>query len=342
MRHAFSRAARVQGRSIEDPHLVQGKIGEHDEAGKIFGTVARSSRLLICDARARDGWAAARLHMHAEDEFSAGSYGSAKRDAVRLLRGDFPVRIVAEGPDEPAVELLVGHIDRLVALGTLGHLPVGGHKTRGAGWGRWMADKWQKDDVTKARSWTPSVQEAVDVGATVSLAPGGQLRQARQERHDGRAEAAWILVNVGTLENADLTLGSAAVEARRMIGDKAGKLVAWWCEPTIDFTITTPPQIFGRKWTEGDTLRVDEVAFFMERGSWRAARTARGVRWVLVQEVSSQTVGAESVEVFMTPARLHGDTTRFSANLTERAHLIVREWCSGATPIGFTLNERGG
>ncbi len=65
--------------------------------GKAFGTVSKSSRILIRDARAEGEWAAAKLHMHAEDEFSAGSYGSAKRDAVRVLRGTFPVRIVVEG-----------------------------------------------------------------------------------------------------------------------------------------------------------------------------------------------------------------------------------------------------
>ena len=94
MRHAFSRDVRAYGGSVEDPHLVQGNVGENDDAGKIFGTATHSSQVLICDARALEGWAAARLHMHAEDEFSAGSYGSAKRDAVRMLRGVFPVRIV--------------------------------------------------------------------------------------------------------------------------------------------------------------------------------------------------------------------------------------------------------
>jgi hypothetical protein len=93
--------------------------------------------------------------MHAEDEFSAGSYGSAKRDAVRMLRGTFPVRIVVEGATPEVVEPLVKLIDRRVALGAIGHLPVGGHKTRGAGFGRWQAKPWVNDDVTQARDWTP-------------------------------------------------------------------------------------------------------------------------------------------------------------------------------------------
>ncbi|GIW42351.1 MAG: hypothetical protein KatS3mg076_2928 [Candidatus Binatia bacterium] len=99
LRHAFSRLERAAGREVKDPHLFQGDVGEDDPAGKVFGTVSKSSRILIRDGRAEEGWAAAKLHMHAEDEFSAGSYGTAKRDAVRVLRGVFPVRIVVEGPD---------------------------------------------------------------------------------------------------------------------------------------------------------------------------------------------------------------------------------------------------
>jgi CRISPR/Cas system CSM-associated protein Csm3 (group 7 of RAMP superfamily) len=335
MRHAFSRAVRAHGGSIVDPHRVEGNVGENDDAGKIFGTVTHSSRLLICDARALDGWAAARLHMHAEDEFSAGSYGTAKRDAVRMLRGVFPVRIVVEGADAAAVETLTGDIDKLVALGALGHLPVGGDKTRGAGWGHWTADEWENSDVTKSRSWTPPVQTETDDGRPRSRLPEWQERPP---------EAAWITVNQGTIDIADLTLGHAACEAMQMIGDGASKLVAWWCEPTIDFTVTTPPEIFGWKWPEGGTLRVDEVAFFLERGSWRAARTARGIRWVLIQEVGSQTGGAKSAEVVLIPAKLHGDTTwqwkRFSAKSAGEDRLIVREWRSGVTPVGFTLNKR--
>ncbi len=77
LRHAFSRLERAMGRCVKDPHLVQGKVGKDDPAGKVFGTVNQSSRILIRDARAEAGWAAAKLHMHAEDEFSAGWYGSA-------------------------------------------------------------------------------------------------------------------------------------------------------------------------------------------------------------------------------------------------------------------------
>jgi hypothetical protein len=51
---------------------VHGDVGAEDVAGKSFGTVSKSSRILIRDARAVGNWSAAKLHMHAEDEFSAG------------------------------------------------------------------------------------------------------------------------------------------------------------------------------------------------------------------------------------------------------------------------------
>lgn len=155
LRHAFSRLERAAGRDIEDPHIMQGQVGEDDLAGRAFGTASQSSRILIRDTRAEGEWAAAKLHMHAEDEFSAGSYGSAKRDAVRMLRGTFPVRIVVEGATSKEVEPLVQLVDRQVALGALGHLLVGGHKTRGAGAGHWQAKPWTADDVTKVRDWSP-------------------------------------------------------------------------------------------------------------------------------------------------------------------------------------------
>lgn len=335
MRHAFSRAARAHGQSVQDPHLVQGDVSENDPAGKIFGSVAHSSRVLICDALAQDGWAAARLHMHAEDEFSAGSYGSAKRDAVRILRGDFPVRIVAEGAGIAEVEALTSEIDKLVAIGALGHLPLGGHKTHGAGWGRWKAGAWRKCDVVKARDWTPPVEAQDKVAATESRAGRGQP-QTRVQPH--RHETAWALVRNDSLKITELTLENAASAAGGILGDYADKLVAWWCEPTIDVT-AEPPEIFGWGWPKTSTLRVDEVVFFFERGSWRAARTASGVRWVLIQELASAQDGAEQVEVLMIPARLHGDTTRFAAKSAGKDSLFVRKWRSGVTPVGFTLNK---
>src|SRR5690606_5241094 len=209
IRHAFSRLERAAGHDVKDPHLVQGDVGVEDLAGQAFGTVSKSSRILIRDARAEGDWVAAKLHMHAEDEFSAGSYGSAKRDAVRVLKGTFPVRIVVEGATLSDVEPLEKIVDREVALGALGHLPIGGHKTRGAGAGHWQAKPWVVDDVAKARDWTaPKEADEPTTSATSS-------ERSFIERPDGAD--AWVKTTNGTITEP-LTLGAAAKIAKASLG----------------------------------------------------------------------------------------------------------------------------
>jgi CRISPR/Cas system CSM-associated protein Csm3 (group 7 of RAMP superfamily) len=328
LRHAFSRRARARGQEVADPHPAEGKVGDDDPAGKIFGTVAKSSSVLVRDARAEPGWTAARLHMHAEDELSAGSYGSSKRDAVRVLSGAFPVRIVVEGAADGTVRALMEPIDRLVALGALGHLPVGGHKTRGAGWCRWEPGDWIEDDVVATRSWQPEAEAPV-----ATEQPSQPESRADRERPE---ERVCVLVVEGCLDETDLTLGRAAEHARDALRDTRA---LWWCEPAIDFAVTSAPATFGRDWPEGSDLRIDEVAFFAPDGVWRAARTTRGWWVVHVREVPAGTRGAEPAAGVETPARLHGDTTRFSAKLSEPGGLLVREWRSRDQIIGFTLIE---
>lgn len=323
LRHAFSRLERAAGRDVKDPHPVQGNVGKDDPAGKTFGTVRQSSRILVRDARAEGMWAAAKLHMHAEDEFSAGSYGSAKRDAVRVLQGTFPVRIVVEGATAEEVEPLVALIDRQVALGTLGHLLVGGHKTRGAGAGRWQAKEWATDDVLKAREWREHTEKA----------PNDTRSSRFIERPD--AADAWVRTETDTITEP-LTLGAAAKHAKAAFG---GKLVAWWCDPTIDLELRTPPDTFGKAWpTEDDKLQVDEVAFYAERAVWRGVRSVSGARFVLIKELDSEADDARQARVFHTPARLHG-SQRFSAADTGQGNVLVREWHLGDEVLGFTLTQ---
>lgn len=327
LRHAFSRAERAAGREVKDPHLVQGDVGLDDVAGKAFGTVNKSSRILIRDARAEKGWTAAKLHMHAEDEFSAGSYGSAKRDAVRVLQGVFPTRIVIEGDSPKEVEPLVALIDRQVALGALGHLPVGGHKTRGAGWGQWQAKPWTVNDVKKARDWSP--QKEPDPPTRT----GSHAKRTFIERPID-AEAC-VRTRHGALDYATLTLGEAAKLAKAAF--RKG-LVAWWCDPTIDLGLTTPPATFGREWPDDDKLQVDEVAFYAENAVWRAVRTSSGARFVLIEEVEPSEEGAKKAAVVHTPAQLHG-FQRFSSANTGQGNVLLREWHVGNEILGFTLTK---
>ncbi|MCK9538297.1 RAMP superfamily CRISPR-associated protein [Dokdonella sp.] len=324
LRHAFSRLERAAGHDIEDPHIVGGKVGEDDLAGKAFGTVSQSSRILIRDARAEGEWAAAKLHMHAEDEFSAGSYGSAKRDAVRVLRGTFPVRIVVEGATSEEIEPLVKLADRQVALGVLGHLLVGGHKTRGAGAGHWQAKPWVNDDVTRARDWAPPKEP------TEQVKNGARSKRIFIDRPT--TADAWVRTKTGTITEA-LMLGAAARVAKAALGEK---LVAWWCDPSIDLSLSAPPATFGREWpAEDDRLQVDEIAFYAERAVWRAVRTSSGARFVLIEE-TAQADDAKLSRVVHTPARLHG-FQRFSAANTGQGNVLLREWHIGEEVLGFTI-----
>ncbi len=332
LRHAFSHHENEQaGRLVvDDPNRKGAKVDEDDAAGQAFGTVSKSSRILIRDARAEGEWTAAKLHMHAEDEFSAGSYGSAKRDAVRVLRATFPVRIIVEGDGSKSeeVEQLVKLIDRQVALGALGHLPIGGHKTRGAGAGHWQAQPWVNGDVTKSsRTWVqPKDSQSEAVNAS----------KAKRTFLDRPAAAdAWVRTTTGTIAEP-LTLGAAAKLAKAALGET---LVAWWCDPTIDLNLHTPPATFGREWpAEDGKIQVDEIAFYAKRAVWRAVRTVSGARFIVIEELDAKVDDAKQTRVVHTPARLHG-SSRFSSANTGQANVLLREWYVGGEIFGFTLTQ---
>ncbi|WP_257386824.1 hypothetical protein [Tahibacter caeni] len=328
LRHAFSRAERAAGRPVADPNFKQEDVGADDVAGQAFGTVSASSRILIRDARAEKDWVAAKLHMHAEDEFSASSYRNAKRDAVRLLRGVFPVRIAIEAETPEAADRLARLVDRQVALGALGHLPVGGHKTRGAGWGVWRAKPWAVDDVGKVRDWKPPSEPTAEP-------PGRKHPTPRFIERSAQADA-WVRTEYGALGTTAITLGEASALARAALG---GDLVAWWCDPTIDLALASPPATFGRDWPQdGDALQVDEVAFYAAHAVWRAARTSGGARFVRIEEVPEHEDGATRTSVVHTPARLHG-FSRFSSANTGDGNVLLREWHVGDEMLGFTLTK---
>ena len=328
LRHSFSRMERAAGHEVEDPNRKNAEVGEDDRAGEVFGTVSRSSRVLIRDARAKENWAAAKLHMHAEDEFSASTFGTSKRDAVRMLQGAFPVRIVIEGDKPEKVDPLVAVIDRQIALGALGHLPIGGHKTRGAGWGHWQPKPWVVDDVQQTRDCAPPKDTEV--------ASSNRSRSKRSFIERPGVAAAWVRTKHGSLDSTALSLGETAKAARAALGEN---LVAWWCDPTIDLSVTSPPATFGRSWPDDERIQVDEVAFYAERAVWRAVRTSSGARFVLIEELPSNENGARKTEIVFTPARLHNEQKRFSSANTGQGNVLVREWHIGDEILGFTLTK---
>ena len=332
LRHAFSRA---QSGKCRDPHLHNGDVGTEDAAGKLFGTVDQSSALLIRDASAEGDWTAARLHMHAEDEFSAGSYGSAKRDAVRLLSGKFSVRFVIEGGNKEDVAGKQKELDRLIALGQLGHLPIGGHKTKGAGYGVWKPGDWQLVDVLapqgaeKQAGPQSEKQTATNEGPPRETFPKASdpLRKWIHIDHLGTEKAGPNVAAPLTLKDICEMVPSEVKES----------LTAWWCEPAIDFSVDQP-KTFGRCLPSESTLKVEEAVFFSPSAAFRMAKTKRGWKKVLIQECDEKTTTAQSVTVTETPARLHRDTNRFTAHLAESGTLLIKEWRHQGQTMGYTLS----
>lgn len=346
LRHAYSRQLTSLGQKIDDPHDATRQPvtrDEPDEAMKLFGTLKRSSRLLIRDGAAAEDWLAARLQQHAEDELAGGSFGSAKRDAVRLLAATFKIQLLLEGPDEPTIQPLIEAVDRTIALGELGHLPLGGHKTRGAGWSRWQrsSTQWKNCDVVSSAPPPAS--------AAASPQPAGDKERREQEigsplgrgdqvvSADRRPEPRGAVVADETSELGELpflTLGEAAQRARAAM---TGALSCWWCEPRIDLAVQHPPLTFGRTWPDDATLSVDEVVFFGERESWRAARTRSGWRVFLLRLADDPQGSAVRRDV---PATLHvSPQARFSANLPAAAAITLHEWRRGTEVLGFTAKD---
>lgn len=346
LRHAYSRQLRALSQQIADPHgvphqpLTLDEPDEPDAAMKLFGTLEHSSRLLIRDGAVAEDWLAARLQQHAEDEFTGGSFGSAKRDAVRLLAATFKIQLLIEGPDEQTIQPLIEALDKTIALGQLGHLPLGGHKTRGAGWSCWQrsSEQWKNCDVVS--SAPPPASAAAPPQPSVDEERREQETGSPLGRGDEVVNADWGPEPRGNIVNAEsstlsdlsaLTLGEAARRARAAM---TGALSCWWCEPRIDLAVQHPPLTFGHTWPDDSALSVDEVVFFSERESWRAARTREGWRCFFLRVIDDPQGSAIRRDL---PATLHvSPQVRFSATLPPTAAITLHEWRQGTEVLGFT------
>lgn len=138
LRHALARLLRAGGHVDDDtwPPLVRA----------LFGTTENSAKLLIQDAfpdpdsELRLAW----FQHHAEDEFTAGTYGSGKFDRVAVVQGRFRWRMVLEETGqkkEEQVALRLALRD-LLTLAENGQIGIGGGQWRGHGWLRWQVDRF--------------------------------------------------------------------------------------------------------------------------------------------------------------------------------------------------------
>ncbi len=384
LRHAASRLRRQAGEDITDPNACNRrdagqKSGEQatdsphetstrehtsapaDSVAQLFGTVATSSRLLICDGHAKpdakgNRWLAARMHMHAEDEFSAGSYGSAKREAVRLLRATFQVRLVLEGPDRDAIEKDCAALDKLIALGELGHLPLGGHKTHGAGGGRWVCEAKQWSDQGSSPT-DPSLRSLRTEQAAAEMQTALPERKAKREERKlpPRTDSSTTLQHsVQTtplsLEHELDTLGQAAKVARQHLGEH---LTCWWCEPKINLDHQVVDAAgksrfdpFGTTWNDAHAdIPIDEAVFFAREASVRFARTRHGMKAQLLRVLNSdrdiQNQGATASDrVSATPRSFYAwrldEKWRFPSLAEKTGTFLFREWRHGDAVLGHT------
>lgn len=365
LRHAASRLRRQVGEDITDPNAptrrdAAQKSGEQatdsphetstredtsapaDSVAQLFGTVERSSRLLICDGHAKaddqNPWLAARMHMHAEDEFAAGSYGSAKREAVRLLRATFPVRLVLEGPDPDAIKKDCAALDKLIALGELGHLPLGGHKTHGAGGGRWVAEKeWRSCDVPAAQSTAEPVPRTEKTERRAK-------RVARSLSNTPEPEHGSIRLTALVLPDGPATLAHVAEVACQHLGDQ---LTCWWCEPKIDLDQRIPFAPFGTTWDQLPAVHIDEAMFFVSNASLRVARTRNGLKAVLLRredaapptkDTSTSRAPSKSFQATAKSFHTwrHDERWRFPHVAGQPHVFLFQEWRHGDVILGHT------
>lgn len=125
-----------------------------DELTRHFGSEELCGRVLVSDAFLTDpdSFQLAQTEHHAEDEFTAGVFGSGKFDKQVLLKGTLEFRIVLEATSRDELQTLAQRLAPALELARLGHLPIGGGKWRGAGWVPWKfgtIERTQAGDTLK-------------------------------------------------------------------------------------------------------------------------------------------------------------------------------------------------
>ncbi len=149
LRHAFSRWYQLQGESIYDPSKKYDAIKENKEARDpvelLFGDhphrhaqKAQSSALLVRDAYLvnHDDWKAVVLEHHAEDEFTASTFESAKFDRQVLLKGTFSFCMEIETNNENK-EIAQSFCEFTQNITQARQLHLGGGVWRGYGSPKW-------------------------------------------------------------------------------------------------------------------------------------------------------------------------------------------------------------
>lgn len=136
LRHALARLLRARKQVDEAtwPPCVRA----------LFGTTGESAKLLIRDAfpdlneELRLAW----LQHHAEDEFTASTYGRSKFDRVAVMQGCFRWRMVLEDASQEEQQAL----RELLTLAENRQIGIGGGQWRGHGWLHWQIDRFDSEE----------------------------------------------------------------------------------------------------------------------------------------------------------------------------------------------------
>lgn len=149
------------------PSQIRGKSRDEvaalaDELTQYFGSEELAGRVLVSDAQLVDGkeFKLAQTEHHAEDEFTAGVYGSSKFDRQVLLSGPMTFRVLLEAPTLTELKKIAGRVLPALELARLGHVPIGGGKWRGAGWTPWQIESMRLTHASQATTTESSADPA--------------------------------------------------------------------------------------------------------------------------------------------------------------------------------------
>lgn len=157
LRHTISEMLRKQKHQIRDPNSKTKNLKSSiDTLDKLFGFVdeAKNSTtgkfdvsdgaLVVFDSYlADDNYTMALIEHHAEDEFTAGVYGSGKFNRVAMVNGRMKVEMIIEAKDDATLKKYCNLLAPALNLANNGHFDLGGGAYRGFGW-----PTWQKFNIT--------------------------------------------------------------------------------------------------------------------------------------------------------------------------------------------------
>ncbi|WP_440055960.1 RAMP superfamily CRISPR-associated protein [Pseudoalteromonas sp. T1lg65] len=124
--------------------------GHEKLAEQLFGTTEHSSNCYIQQAYlSSESWQGMILHNHAEDEFTAGVYGSSKFVRMCVTQGTFSTRLIIEylndenGNMPKHIQQQINALEEVFELAKQKQLAIGAKQWVDSGWLKWEAKKVQ-------------------------------------------------------------------------------------------------------------------------------------------------------------------------------------------------------